>query len=403
MVKTFNLTGATPFYEPQIALYDLNTYFSGGDPIVTKDLNYVGSNDLFTGSPFYASGLPLNATLSYLSGFTGDITGALTGIKILTSGENYSSTSLPDIVISGNGENALATGLVSSEGALTGISVAVGGSGYSSSPTILIYSGVTSVDIVNAGQGYFSSPVIEFSGGREGGSAASGEVNVNENGTVSSISIINFGSRYTGIPTMNIVPGLSGINLTNSGSGYLSTPTVIIESGGGSGAVFNALTGHVTGTYSGFITGFNLISGGSGYTGAPDVTISGGSPSVTGSGEAILSSGFSGTVNMYSGASATAFVGDYTKEFTGVFNLLTGSGESYYNFREAGQITSDNLSYTGETIFFRENVDLNIGVESQINIKIDNYNYYDSLPLIAQLTISGSGSQISGVQVTGIK
>ena len=106
---------------------------------------------------------------------------------------------------------------------------------------------------------------------------------------------------------------------------------------------------------------------------------------------------------MYSGASATAFVGDYTKEFTGVFNLLTGSGESYYNFREAGQITSDNLSYTGETIFFRENVELNIGVESQINIKIDNYNYYDSLPLIAQLTISGSGSQISGVQVTGIK
>jgi hypothetical protein len=133
------------------------------------------------------------------------------------------------------------------------------------------------------------------------------------------------------------------------------------------------------------------------------VLVSGGSPTISGSGNAVLSSGFSGTVNMSSGASATGVTGNYTKDFTGVFNLLTGSGGSFYNFREAGQIAADNLSYTGENVFFRQNLTLPLGVETNIDIQVQNYNYYDSFPMIALLTVSGSGSQISTLQVTGIK
>ncbi len=330
------------------------------------------------------------------------ITGALTGVNILTSGTNYSNIFLPDIVVSGDGENATVTGLVADNGTLTGIKVVEGGSGYSQPPNIIIYSGVSSISIDNSGQGYFSSPVVEISGGREGGTSASATLNVS-NGAVSSVSITNFGNRYTGVPTLNIIPGLSGVILTHSGSGYLSEPTVFINNGGGSGASVNALTGDPATAFSGFITGFELVSGGSGYTGVPTVLVSGGSPTISGSGNAVLSSGFSGTVNMSSGASATGVTGNYTKDFTGVFNLLTGSGFSYHNFREAGQISSDNLSYTGESIFFRENSTLSIGVESDINIQVDTYNYYDSFSMISLLTVSGSGSQIAQLQVTGIK
>jgi hypothetical protein len=194
---------------------------------------------------------------------------------------------------------------------------------------------------------------------------------------------------------------LSGVTLTASGAEYSTTPTVFVENGGGSGAAVNALTG------LGLVTGFQLVSGGSGYTGIPTVSLSGGGPAVSGSGEAVLASGFLGTISMYSGASASGIIGDYTKEFTGQFNLLTGSGAGltqtgYYNFREAGQITSDNLSYTGETTYFRENLELPLGVESEVNIMVTNLNYYDSLPLIAKLTASGSGSQVESIFVTGI-
>ena len=489
VVKTFDITGSTPFYQASLELDDLQeTVESGGFPNQIKYLNYSASNILFTGDPVYATGLSLNVALSYSGGFTGQITGALTGVNILTSGTNYSNIFLPDIVVSGDGENATVTGLVADNGTLTGIKVVEGGSGYSQPPNIIIYSGVSSISIDNSGQGYFSSPVVEISGGREGGTSASATLNVS-NGAVSSVSITNFGNRYTGVPTLNIIPGLSGVILTHSGSGYLSEPTVFINNGGGSGASVNALTGDPATAFSGFITGFELVSGGSGYTGVPTVLVSGGSPTISGSGNAVLSSGFSGTVNMSSGASATGVTGNYTKDFTGVFNLLTGSGGPYHNFRsgkgdvfitgeidpayntsfgillrassvsdvnqfslgesviieytntsaatesvscvvdgidgapsisvgeatfdadsshpatlyKAGQIASDNLSYTGENVFFRQNLTLPLGVETNIDIQVQNYNYYDSFPMIALLTVSGSGSQISTLQVTGIK
>ena len=403
VVKTFNITGSTPFYQPSLELDDLQESIeSGGFPNQIKYLNYSASNVLFTGDPIYATGLSLQAVLTYSGGFTGQITGALTGVNILTSGTNYSNIFLPDIVVSGDGENATVTGLVAENGALTGIRVVEGGSGYSEPPNIIIYSGVSSISIDNSGQGYFSSPVVEISGGREGGTSASATLNVS-NGAVSSVSITNFGNRYTGVPTLNVIPGLSGVILTHSGSGYLSEPSVFINNGGGSGASVNALTGDPATAFSGFITGFELVSGGSGYTGVPTVLVSGGSPAISGSGNAVLSSGFSGTVNMSSGASATGVTGNYTKDFTGVFNLLTGSGGSFYNFREAGQIAADNLSYTGENVFLRQNLTLPLGVETNIDIQVQNYNYYDSFPMIALLSVIGSGSQISTLQVTGIK
>ena len=407
VVETFNVTGSTPFYEPTLTLGDLSLQLpTSGTPLLEQSKYYSASYTLFTGDPIYGTGLPLNVSLSYYSGHTGVIEGALTGVYMEEHGSGYSSNSPPEIVISGGGgTGATVTGIVSPLGGLTGIRVLNGGSGYvSGDPTILIYSGVIGVQVVEGGAGYFSDPVFEFEGGREGGRSAKASISSQlqgGGGTITTVGVTDFGSRYTGVPSINVIPGLSGVTLTASGAGYSTTPTVFVENGGGSGAAVNALTG------LGFITGFELVSGGSGYTGTPTVSVSGGSPSITGSGDAVLASGFSGTISMYSGASASGIIGDYTKEFTGQFNLLTGSGagltdEEYYDFRAAGQITSDNLSYTGETIYFKENLELPLGVESEVNIIVTNLNYYDSLPLVAQLTASGSGSQVANMFVTGI-
>lgn len=484
LTEIFRVSGTTPFNTPELTLTSLTTLTSGGFPLIEKTGEYGASNSLFTGDPTYATGLPISVSLAYHSGYTGEITGVVTGATLVASGENYSPTSLPEITIEGNGQGATATGQVLSNGSFSGVRIINGGSGYSSvisgvtltnsgsgyteapeviiggngagavihaltgdpasafsgfltglevisggegynenlnltisggnpsstgsgialssGPHILIYSGVTAVNVTNGGAGYFSEPVIEFIGGRDGGTSPVANANL-LNGAVTSIGVTNFGSRYTGVPTLNILPGLSGISLSFSGSGYTSAPSVLVQNGGGSGVEITALTGNPESAFSGFITGFNLISGGSGFSGTPSITLSGGEPTLTGSGTAVLSTGLLGSVIMYSGASATSLTGEYTKDFTGVFNLLTGSGDNFYNFREAGQITSDNLSYTGEIVRFRENSTLAIGVESEINIRVTNFNYYDSLPLIAQLTASGSGSQVTSLFVTGIK
>ena len=81
-----------------------NETISGGLPFVEKTGNYVAEYFLFTGAPTYATGLPISASLSYYAGYTGDITGALTGVTILESGLNYSVSNIPPIIVTGDGE-----------------------------------------------------------------------------------------------------------------------------------------------------------------------------------------------------------------------------------------------------------------------------------------------------------
>ena len=423
--KTFRVTGSTPFYQPELRITDGSDLTSGGLPNIIKTGNYTANYDLFTGAPTYATGLPINISLSYFSGYTGQITGALTGVSMIETGQNYSLAFPPKIIVTGDGQNAEVSGLISPQGTITGMNIANGGSGYSTPPTILIYSGVSSVAVTSGGTGYFSQPVIQFSGGLDtarGGTHAVASANLN-NGTIQSFSISSGGTFYSGIPTLSVIPGLSGVGLTSSGSGYTGVPSVFVLGGGGSGASVTALTGNPNTALSGFITGFNLVGGGSGYTGIPSILLSGGNPQITGSGQAILASGFVGVVNMCSGAEASGLLGDYTKSFSGQFNLLTGSGGSFAAYEGGAQlydpatvasggrqISGDNLSYTGQTIHFRENSTLAIGVESEVDIQVLNQNYYDSLPLIAKLSVSGSGAfppfvpaDVLTVEVTGIK
>ena len=400
----FTVSGTTPFYQPSLLLEQQNDILdlSGSEALTEKTGQFLAVHNLYTGTSSLATGLPLKFTLSYESGFTGDIEGALTGVEILSSGVNYSSIEPPIVLVSGSGSGAVVSGQVNSFGQLSGFDIVNGGSGYDSSTEILILSGVNSVDITNGGAGYFSSPIVKFSGERFGGIEATGTASVDGAGSISSINIISGGSSYSGIPQITLEPGLSGINITFSGSGYTETPTVLIEGGGGSGASFQALTGFTDG-FGQRITGVTLISGGSGYTGVPTVTFSGGTPAASGSGTAVLPTGFSGSAVMSSGASASGVFGNYTKDFTGVFNLLTGSGDSFYNFRQNGQISDDNLSYTGALYTFVQDLNLNVGTQDELIAQISNINYYDVFPMSATLVVSGSGNFSRTGYITGVK
>lgn len=70
---------------------------------------------------------------------------------------------------------------------------------------------VSKVNVTESGSNYNpeNPPTVEFSGG--GGSGASGVANVNNDGTIGSITVTNSGSGYTSAPTVDIDAPTSGV------------------------------------------------------------------------------------------------------------------------------------------------------------------------------------------------
>ena len=121
---------------------------------------------------------------------------------------------------------------------------------------------------------------------------ASSAISVNS-GYLSSISLLNDGSGYTGTPTVSIstsrvsggtnasavaitterqgVFSIKEIIMTNPGSGYTFAPSIRILGGGGSGAI--ATCGIITSGQG--VISFNVTGDGKGYTTNPAVTIAG--------------------------------------------------------------------------------------------------------------------------------
>ena len=121
---------------------------------------------------------------------------------------------------------------------------------------------------------------------------ATSAISVNS-GYLSSISLLNDGSGYTGTPTVSIstsrvsggtnasavaitterqgVFSIKEIIMTNPGSGYTFAPSIRILGGGGSGAI--ATCGIITSGQG--VISFNVTGDGKGYTTNPAVTIAG--------------------------------------------------------------------------------------------------------------------------------
>ncbi len=432
-IKYTSITGNDPhsqvvFYTQFLDSEVANDFvISGGTGIVSGGLSAVEKTGLFTvnhtyytGGVSYETGLPINVSLMHESGFTGTITGTITGIDVINSGSNYYDYGpyhIPSVVASGGGgAGAVLSGVIATdvdfEGLFKEVVILDGGQDYTSIPEIVIYSGVYGVEMpfdetigVSGGSGYISEPVVTFSTLElQGGDPATAKARINSLGfgSVRSIDLTFGATGYWTKPDVVFLPGLfsGSAELTHSGSGYNSVPSVVIE-GDGSGAYVTALTGVIDSV--GYVTGFNTVSGGSGYSSVPNLVVSGGTPDVSGSGVVKLATGAVANAIMQSDAKATGFIANLTKQFTGQWNLFTGSGGHLFDFRDNGQIDDINVGYTGANIYFVEDETQPAGVQESINIQVTNVNYYDNKPLVAKLTISGSGSNIDTYLITGVK
>lgn len=471
--KKFSITGdiTTRAYFLDLGVREESSLVDSGNAPVSGGLfNSSRTGEYFISQNYYVNGVAKTglaqfATLSYESGFTGIISGAITGSTLTSDGSGYHTAAVVIVSgINGIGSGASALGLIDGVGNVTGFSIFNIGSGYVQNPQFIVRASVAGLTITSGGAGYFSPPNFLISG--VDGHPSSGVFSVNEtSGTIINPPIFqNYGSGFATLPSLTIFSVLSGatisapgegytgdlalvfsggggsgvsasglidyrlerIDITNSGNGYLSTPSIIFD---GSAVVAASGTALLSG---GFITGVNITSQGQ-YRYKPTAIFSGGSPAMAGAGNAIttgaitgilildrgnnytgtptisinatsgtggnfgavVSSGASASITLSSGASGSGIFGQCTKSFTGSFNLLTGAGSSFVDFR-AGNLTSiDNLTYEDQIIYLNNT--------EMMNVSVVYSGYYDDFPMVALLTVSGSGGNLDTRLITGIR
>ena len=385
-------------------------------------LTYSGSGYVSTPTITITGGGGTGAAVKALMSYT------ITGINLLSSGSGFDATPVVNFHgRKGGGSGSFIRPRMSNY-SVSGINVTAEGSGYTTLPTVIFPSVmgggtgaaavaltgsgiITGFNVLSGGSGYSSGfyPIISGGDIAVGGYSGTGYVSIDHglrgSGFVTGFEIVSGGTEFTG-----------EFNLFLSGGFTYATPIASVY--GCQACTFYPATGLVSnesGLGSGFITGFSLASGtgllypsgGSGYTGSPSFSMSGGVgfSSLSGSGELVMPTGFSGDIVMSHGMGATALVGSYSKDFTGQWNLFTGSGGAFYDYRSNGLISGSvkpNAGYTGSVYYFKSNGS-DIGVEDNLNIQVTNVNYWDNLISVARLTVSGSGNLINHQLISGVR
>ncbi len=393
---------------------------SGGNAFVTKTGDFSISAGFFSGADLL-NNYPINAELSYSSGFTGEFVNSVTGINIVTTGSGYNSDVVIDITGGGFAKQATATAVrylpdfedVNSSG-IQGALVTSAGSGYTSTPSLVFFKNVFKLNLTSQGSGYTGNPSLVFSdstGLGASGTASTGLLYPAQVG-ITSLDITFSGSGYTGVPEVTFVggtgdsfiaptataltgivqgvqTGITGLNLISNGSGYTGNATLNFAGGTGSSAILASGIGITGETWPSqiVVNSVNLITGGSGYLSAPTLTFSGGT--------GISGISASAEVVMAGGASGTALVGSYSKSFTGQFNLFTGIG-NYEDYRSQGYYTSPATGYINSAHNFS-------GGQSSLDIRVTYETTPDVSGLVARLFVSGSGSNTFETFITGLR
>lgn len=164
---------------------------------------------------------------------------------------------------------------------------------------------------------------------------------------------------------------VTGSSVTYGGVGYSTVPLLSFDGGGGVGATGLAFTGS-----SSTVTGIQITNIGSGYTSVPDISFIGGSPSETASGVALLSG--------------------YNKNFTGSWDLLTGTtSSSVVSFAQNNYVSTAITGFT-RTISLPD-------ATTHILVMVKNHHYYDPYIQSGKLEISGlsATSNYYSVIITG--
>ena len=183
---------------------------------------------------------------------------------------------------------------IEDEGFITTLNLVGTGVTATATAAISVNSGyLSSITLLNDGSGYTGTPTVSISTCREAGSTNASAVAITtERAGVFSIKeliLTNPGSGYTVAPSIRILggngsgaiatcnlvtsgAGVISFNLTEEGRGYTTPPTVTVAGPVGVGTT--ALVTAVIDTGNTVVSSFRFINPGSGYTSVPAVTIS---------------------------------------------------------------------------------------------------------------------------------
>lgn len=263
-------------------------------------------------------------------------------------------------------------------GLLADASVESGGNGYLSAPTIIFSGGFTGnlVQAFSSGSDLFRRPnsvSFTFYSGQSiafykpSSSVLPSPMIENKTYYVRDLSTVT-SSDFAISETST---GLK-FDITNTGSGnfYFYDPTMVASA--------QAVLGQTKAVYD-QVVGINILNYGSGYSSTPTIIFSGGTGIINNADPTV--------------ASGNASMIYYTKSFTGSFNLFTGIGDDYKDYRQNNYISNQN--YSSSSSFN----DFNL----PINIKVEYTPLLDSDPMIAKLLISGTNNLIIEKYITGVR
>ena len=206
--------------------------------------------------------------------------------------------------------------------------------------------------------------------------------------------IYSYATNYTNLqPTslplaisLSYVSGLTGyyglvtdVSVASGGNGYLSSPTVIFSGGGASVAASGqAVLGDTRSNFD-QVNSVLMSYNGLGYTSAPQIVFSGGTGIINNASPSL--------------ASGNANIVQYTKSFSGCFNLYTGVNGNYQDYKSNNYISSSGYARSTSFVYFN----------SPINIKVEYKTTFDENPLVAKLSISGINGNLIERFITGVK
>ena len=179
---------------------------------------------------------------------THDVTGEVDSITITAGGTGY--TSVPTVVIQGDGDGLAAGTATISGGAVTGVTITASGSGY-------------------------SFAFISFSGG--GGSGAAGSVNLGDADALPALQSAVEGAAVSGT--------LDRVIVTTAGQDYAENDVQVTVTGDGTGAEASAKVNAATGA----ITSVRVTNPGSGYSYAEISIVNTSAPGTGATARAIVS------------------------------------------------------------------------------------------------------------------
>lgn len=179
---------------------------------------------------------------------THDVTGEVDSITITAGGTGY--TSVPTVVIQGDGDGLAAGTATISGGAVTGVTITASGSGY-------------------------SFAFISFSGG--GGSGAAGSVNLGDADALPALQSAVEGAAVSGT--------LDRVIVTTAGQDYAENDVQVTVTGDGTGAEASAKVNAATGA----ITSVRVTNPGSGYSYAEIAIVNTSAPGTGATARAIVS------------------------------------------------------------------------------------------------------------------